>query len=74
MARLTSSMKCPSGPGCARPVAGDGSGPRGESQGDSDPGLGGVAFLQNGRSAQSGPDPSADEQPEVPEYVPGRRS
>lgn len=51
-----------------------GSGPRGESQGDSDPGLGGVAFLQNGRSAQSGPDPSADEQPEVPEYVPGRRS
>jgi hypothetical protein len=48
-------------------------GGRGENQGESDPGLGGVAFLQNGRNAQSGPDPSADDQPEVPEYTPGRR-
>jgi len=50
-----------------------GGGGRGENQGDSDPGLGGVAFLQNGRNAQSDPDPAADEQPEVPEYSPGRR-
>jgi len=50
-----------------------GGGGRGEGQGDSDPGLGGVAFLQNGRNAQNGPDPSADEQPEVPEFSPGRR-
>jgi len=48
-------------------------GGRSENQGESDPGLGGVAFLQNGRSASSGPDPAADEQPEVPEYTPGRR-
>lgn len=50
-----------------------GGGGRGENQADSEPGLGGVAFLQNGRNASSGPDPAADEQPEVPEYSPGRR-
>ena len=39
-----------------------------------EPGLGGVAFLQTGRSnGPTEPDPSADEQPEVPEYSPGRR-
>ena len=39
--------------------------------GDSDPGLGGVAFLQNGRSAPSpADDPSMDDQPEVPEFAP----
>ena len=48
-------------------------GGRGENQGDQEPGLGGVAFLQNGRSAPNDQDPSADEQPEVPEYTPGRR-
>jgi hypothetical protein len=47
-----------------------------EEQGDSEPGLGGVAFLQNGRSAPTSDDPAADEQPEVPEFTPatgGRR-
>ncbi|MFZ5784785.1 MAG: DUF4167 domain-containing protein [Pseudomonadota bacterium] len=39
----------------------------------SEAGLGGVAFLQNGRNTPSANDPSADEQPEVPEYTPGRR-
>jgi len=45
-----------------------------EEQGD-EPGLGGVAFLQNGRNAPAGNDPAADEQPEVPEFTPatGRR-
>jgi hypothetical protein len=42
-----------------------------DDQGDNEPGLGGVAFLQNGRNAPAGEDPSADEQPEVPEYTPG---
>jgi hypothetical protein len=47
-----------------------------EEQGDSEPGLGGVAFLQNGRPAPTNEDPAADEQPEVPEFTPatgGRR-
>ena len=47
-----------------------------EEQGESEPGLGGVAFLQNGRTAPTGDDPAADEQPEVPEFTPatgGRR-
>jgi hypothetical protein len=45
-----------------------------DEQGD-EPGLGGVAFLQNGRNAPAGNDPSADEQPDVPEFTPasGRR-
>src|SRR5262245_45903526 len=43
---------------------------------ETDPGLGGVAFLQNGRSAPPDNDPGADEQPDIPEYTPGtgRRS
>jgi Domain of unknown function (DUF4167) len=43
---------------------------------ESDPGLGGVAFLQNGRSTPTDNDPGADEQPDIPEYTPGagRRS
>ena len=47
-----------------------------EEQGESEPGLGGVTFLQNGRSAPTSDDPAADEQPEVPEFTPatgGRR-
>ena len=40
---------------------------------ESDPGLGGVAFLQNGRSAPANQDPADDEQPEVPEFGPGSR-
>jgi len=42
---------------------------------DNEPGLGGVAFLQNGRSAPSNADPAAEEQPDVPEFTPtnGRR-
>jgi uncharacterized protein DUF4167 len=35
-----------------------------------EPGLGGVAFLQNGRNAPGPDDPSADEQPDVPEFTP----
>ena len=39
-----------------------------------EPGLGGVAFLQSGRSAPSSQDPAAEDQPEVPEFRPaGRR-
>ena len=47
-----------------------------EDQGDSEPGLGGVAFLQNGRTPPAEEDPAADEQPDVPEFTPatgGRR-
>jgi hypothetical protein len=49
-------------------------GDRGD-RGDSDPGLGGVAFLQSGRPPAN-PDPASDDQPEVPEFAPagaGRR-
>lgn len=52
---------------------------RGDDQGESEPGLGGVAFLQNGRgssaNADSDPDPAAEDQPDVPEFTPanGRR-
>jgi uncharacterized protein DUF4167 len=42
-----------------------------EDQGDGEPGLGGVAFLQNGRTAPADNDPGADDQPDVPEYTPG---
>ena len=42
-----------------------------DDQGESEPGLGGVAFLQNGRSAPTDNDPEADDQPDVPEYTPG---
>jgi hypothetical protein len=46
-----------------------------EEHGESDPGLGGVAFLQNGRNAPSNNDPASEDQPEVPEFTPaaGRR-
>ena len=53
-------------------------GERSSTQDDAneEPGLGGVAFLQNGRGAPSGQDPAAEEQPEVPEFTPttGRRT
>lgn len=42
-------------------------------RGDSDPGLGGVAFLQSGRPPAN-PDPAADEQPDVPEFAPAGAS
>ena len=42
-----------------------------DDQGESEPGLGGVAFLQNGRSAPADNDPESDDQPDVPEYTPG---
>jgi len=48
----------------------DRAGGRGEESSEAEPGLGGVAFLQNGRNAQGGNDPAADEQPEVPEFAP----
>ena len=39
-----------------------------------EPGLGGVAFLQNGRSTAASQDPAIEDQPEVPEFRPaGRR-
>jgi hypothetical protein len=49
---------------------------RGEDHGEGEPGLGGVAFLQNGRGAPSPADPAAEDQPDVPEFAPapGRRS
>lgn len=42
-----------------------------DERGDAEPGLGGVAFLQNGRSAPPDNDPAIDDQPDVPEYTPG---
>ena len=44
----------------------------GQDDNTEEPGLGGVAFLQNGRGAPGGPDPAAEEQPEVPEFTPER--
>ncbi|MFO1162062.1 MAG: DUF4167 domain-containing protein [Reyranellaceae bacterium] len=46
-----------------------------EEHGDSEPGLGGVAFLQNGRNAPGNGDPASEDQPDVPEFTPatGRR-
>ena len=53
-------------------------GNRSDDHGEADvePGLGGVAFLQNGRGTTADPDPAADDQPDVPEFTPaaGRRS
>ena len=47
---------------------------RGEARTEAEPGLGGVAFLQNGRSAAASQDPAIEDQPEVPEFRPtGRR-
>jgi hypothetical protein len=78
----------PQGQGGGQPQQpnGNGHGPderrgeRDDRRGDRDdqgeePGLGGVAFLQSGRNAPAGNDPSADEQPDVPEFTPaaGRR-
>lgn len=46
--------------------------PGGREDGDGEPGLDGVAFLQGGRSAPTdNDDPAADEQPEIPEFTPG---
>ena len=42
-----------------------------EDRGEGEAGLGGVAFLQNGRNPQTDNDPAADEQPDIPEYTPG---
>ena len=48
---------------------------RGEQQEEGEPGLGGVAFLQNGRGSPANQDPAAEDQPDVPEFTPpgGRR-
>jgi hypothetical protein len=40
-----------------------------EDQGDNEPGLGGVAFLQNGRTPPVEDDPAADEQPFGPVFT-----
>jgi hypothetical protein len=45
-------------------------GGRGENPDEAEPGLGGVAFLQNGRGTQADPDPAAEDQPDVPEFNP----
>lgn len=42
-----------------------------DDRGEGEAGLGGVAFLQTGRSAPADNDPAADDQPEIPEYTPG---
>jgi hypothetical protein len=42
-----------------------------EDRGEGDPGLGGVAFLQNSRNSSPDDDPAAEDQPDIPEYVPG---
>jgi len=51
---------------------------RNDNRGDNEPGLGGVAFLQNGRGTpiNADPDPADEDQPEVPEFTPtsNRRS
>src|SRR4029077_8933482 len=44
---------------------------RREQNGEAEPGLGGVAFLQGGRSAPTDNDPAADEQPAIPESTSG---
>lgn len=49
---------------------------RSEERGEGEAGLGGVAFLQNGRNPPSANDPAAEEQPDVPAFKPpasGRR-
>lgn len=43
---------------------------REEEQGETEPGLGGVAFLQNGRGAPANNDPAAEDQPDVPAFTP----
>lgn len=51
---------------------GQGQGDRhGDREDHSDPesGLGGVAFLQNGRNAPADNDPASEDQPDVPEYT-----
>ena len=47
---------------------------RGEER-ETEPGLGGVAFLQNGRGTPANPDPAAEDQPDIPDFTPaaGRR-
>jgi Domain of unknown function (DUF4167) len=72
----------PQGQGGGQPHQANGQGERSErddrrgggrdDQGE-EPGLGGVAFLQNGRSAPTDDDPAADEQPDVPEFTPAER-
>jgi hypothetical protein len=60
------------GPPGERPDRDEG---RREQNGDNDPGLGGVAFLQNGRGGPPNdrePDPAADDQPDIPEFTPGQ--
>ena len=56
------------------PRQGGGDGGRG-AQDEGEPGLGGVAFLQNGRGTPGNQDPAAEDQPDVPEFSPptGRR-
>src|SRR5260370_25145407 len=44
---------------------------RREQNGEAEPGLGGVGFLQGGRSAATDNDPAAYEQPEIPGVTPG---
>lgn len=60
-----------------RSQGGRSQGGRSDDHGEAEvePGLGGVAFLQNGRTTTTDPDPAADDQPDVPDFTPaaGRR-
>src|SRR5947207_1630854 len=51
---------------------GQGEGRRGDQE-EGEPGLGGVAFLQNGRGAPTNEDPADEDQPDVPEFTPPNR-
>ncbi len=69
----------PGGPQQANGSHGPGERPAGgreeHVEAEAEPGLGGVAFLQNGRTQPANADPATDDQPEVPEFAPaaGRR-
>jgi len=43
---------------------------RSEERGENEPGLGSVAFLQNGRGTPANNDPAAEDQPEIPDFTP----
>lgn len=66
----------PQGPTNQGPSNGNGYGPndrppeRDEEPVEAEPGLGGVAFLQNSRGAAPEQDPAIEDQPEVPEFNP----
>jgi len=65
-------QQAPQGNGNGHVVQGEGPASNREESDEAEAGLGGVAFLQSGRTAStSDNDPGGDEQPDIPEYVPG---